>query len=135
MGRQTQADGATDELDDNYIAAAGEKCPTFVAKAVFAETADEHVHNVTFPDPAPRSRGDGRITVRAVIATDDGGVVTYDDGVNISRRVFTDPEQAVKTFRATVELTAAESEGPVPQYDPGFRPVEFGGVDVEVQDR
>jgi len=127
-------DDATDELNDNYIAAAGKKCPTYVTKAVFAETADEHVHNVTFPDPARHSRAEGRITVRALIATDEGGIVTYDDSVKIFRRMFTDAEQAVKTFRATVELIAAESKGPVPQYDPGFRPVEFGGVDVEVQD-
>jgi len=105
-----------------------------VTKAVFAETADEHIHNVTFPDPAPHFHRDSRMTVRAVIVTDEGGIVTHDDSVNIFRRMFTDPEQAVKTFRATVELTAAESKGPVPQYDPGFEPVTFDDITIEVQD-
>jgi len=132
MSRTT--DDATEELEDNYIAWTGEKCPTFMTKAVFAETADENVHRVTFPDPAPHSRGDGRITVRGIIATDEGGIVTYHDEATAFQRMFTDPEQAVKTFRATVELTAAESEGPVPQYDPGFDPVRFRNVDVEGQD-
>lgn len=133
MSRQTD-DDATEELEDNYIALTGEKCPTFMTKAVFAETADDYVHHVTFPDPAPHSRGDGRITVRGIIATDEGGIVTYDDGAAVFQRMFTDPEQAVKTFRATVELTAAKSEGPVPQYDPGFEPLKFDDVDVEVSD-
>jgi len=125
---------ATEELEDNYIAWTGEKCPAFMANAVFAETADENVHHVTFPDPAPHSRGDGRVMIRAVIATDEGGIVTYNDGATGFQHMFTDPEQAAKTFRATVKPAAAESEGPAPQYDPGFRPVEFDGVDVEVSD-
>jgi hypothetical protein len=124
----------TEELQDNYIAWSGTKCPTFVTETMFAETDDEHIHHVTFPDPEPYTRGDGRITVQAIIATDDGGIVTYDDGVSIFNRMFTDPERAVEVFRSTVALTAAESEGPVPQYDPGFEPVTFDDVSIEVQD-
>lgn len=124
----------TEELQDNYIAWSGTKCPTFVTQSVFAEIDDEHIHHVTFPDPAPRARGDGRITVRGIIVTDEGGIVSYRDATTNCQRMFTDPERAVEVFRATVALTAAESGVPVPRYDPGFEPVKFDDVSIEVQD-
>jgi len=124
----------TEELKDNYVGLSGTACPTFVTQSVFEQTDDEHIHHVTFPDPAPHTRGDGRITIRGIIVTDQGGVVTYDDDATIFQRMFTDPEQAVRTFRATVTITAAKSGGPTPVYDPGFEPVSFDDVTIEVQD-
>lgn len=139
-----QPDDATDESHE-YENDPGIKSPNFVTRAVFDEISDENIHTVKFPDPEPYSRGDASILIRAVVCN-EGGIVTYDDGVYGFRRLFLDPEEAVREFRETVERKHEECGGPIPEdtpeasrgslptpeYDPGFRSVEFDGVTVEV---
>ena len=68
-------------------------------------------------------------TVIRMLIDEDGGIITYDDGVTIYRRVFDDLETAVEVFRGTVDETVEEYKRRGVKfefgYDDGNEPVEF----------
>jgi|APHM01.1.fsa_nt_gi hypothetical protein len=144
----------TPDGESDHIAHSGAKCPPFIAESVFDSTDEEHIHTVTFTNPnVVDSRGEDPLISMVLSPQDRGGVVIYDDGPTIYRRVFDTTERAVQTFRATIESIAAgvsrevenaqdphtgksiEVPSTVIEYSPGwYEPVEFDAHGLEVQD-
>jgi hypothetical protein len=118
----------TTDADDPYITDAGSKCPAFVAERTFDAAPTWNIHEVTLAEPIQHAIGDQETVIR-MLTDYDGGIVTYDDGTNIKRRVFDSPEAAEAAFRGTVVQTAEDYDRRgceyVFEYDAGDFNVEF----------
>jgi len=112
----------TEDTQYNSIAEQGSNCPPFVLNAAFDDTPDNLTHVAEI----------GGTLVRMAV-DEDGGVLEYDDGELIHRRVFDDPDTAVDTFRDTVDLTVDEYEERGLEFDVDYSagdfPVEFRTVE------
>lgn len=91
--------------EKHHIADEGTDCPAFIAEAAFDCEPQSSTHTVTIKDPSAHTKNGETRTDIQMIVNEDGGVVTYDNGVTIYRRLFNDSERAIKVFRDTVDVT------------------------------
>ena len=82
-----------------FITDEGTDCPAFVAEAAFDSTPEDSTHVAEI----------GGTTIWMVV-DEDGGVLSYDDGETIVRRVISDIDRAADTFEDTVDSTVEEYE-------------------------
>jgi hypothetical protein len=115
-------------------AKAGSRCPAFLAERATDGNADEHT--VYIEDAAAVGEQPG--TYITMVRDDDGGVLLYDDGQTIVRRVVEQPEQLTEAFKDAVSETTKhyyhlDSYGDDLQveYTSGYGAVEFD-LPVEV---
>lgn len=115
--------------DRTYIADEGTNCPTFVAERTIGEASDNELHTVELTDPLPTSETGDSGTEITMAYDMDGGIVEYDDGVTIYRRLFDDMNHAIRVFRDTVDETVEEFQRRDVEfefeYSPGIDPVTF----------
>jgi hypothetical protein len=117
------------ESDRAYIADEGTDCPTFVAERTIGDASDNKLHTVRLTDPMSAVETRDTETVITMAVDTDGGIIEYDDGVTIYRRLFDYLEHAMRVFRDTVDETVEEYERQGVEfefeYSPGIEPVSF----------
>jgi len=117
------------ESDRAYIADEGIDCPGFVAERAIGDASDNELHTVRLADPMSAVEPGTTETIITMAVDADGGIIEYDDGVTIYRRLFDDMEHAIRVFRDTVDETVEEYERHGVEfefdYSPGIEPVSF----------
>lgn len=108
----------TQNTPHTHVAEIGTDCPAFVAERVFDAEPRDQTHHADI----------GEATISMVVGA-DGGIVVFDDGETIYRRLFDDLERAVEVFRGTVVATVAEYDSRGLEFDTSY---SAGAFDVEL---